>query len=88
MQRLTKSAPRKSSMAPPSCFCDRPSKLMTAWRDANPGRSKIRTGACVFWRWFDPPICPRSRQIIPGLLRRIKELKDQLRGLKLQDQGM
>ncbi|GMN42778.1 hypothetical protein TIFTF001_011988 [Ficus carica] len=35
--RLMESAPRRSSMAPPSCFCDRPSKLMTAWIDANPG---------------------------------------------------
>ncbi|GMN46139.1 hypothetical protein TIFTF001_015337 [Ficus carica] len=36
--RLTESAPRRSSMAPPIYFSDRPSKLMTAWTDANPGR--------------------------------------------------
>ncbi|GMN57929.1 hypothetical protein TIFTF001_027029 [Ficus carica] len=27
-------------MAPSICLCDRPSKLMTAWIDANPGRSR------------------------------------------------
>ena len=30
---------------------------------------------CGFFRWHDPPICERSKQIIPGLLRRIQELQ-------------
>ena len=30
---------------------------------------------CRFFRWHDPPICVRSRQIILGLLRRIRELE-------------
>ena len=28
-----------------------------------------------FFRWHDPQICVRSKQIIPGLLRRIQELE-------------
>ncbi|GKF12846.1 hypothetical protein Tco_0050772, partial [Tanacetum coccineum] len=32
---------------------------------------------CVnFLRWFDPPMCQRSVQIIPGLLRPRNELKE------------
>ena len=42
---------------------------------------------CVFWRWFDPPICPRSRQIIPSLLRMINELEAQVSVLEQQDHG-
>ena len=41
----------------------------------------------MFWRWFDPPICPTTRQIIPGLLRRINELEAQVSILKQQDHG-
>ncbi|GER39313.1 gag-pol polyprotein [Striga asiatica] len=28
-------------------------------------------GGCQFFDWEDPPICRRSRAIIPGLLRRV-----------------
>ena len=40
----------------------------------------------MFWRWLDPPMCPRARQIIPSLLRRINELEAQVSVLE-QDRG-
>ena len=33
---------------------------------------------CSFFQWLDPEICPRSKQIIPGLLRRVNELEFEL----------
>ena len=30
---------------------------------------------CGFWKWYDPPICQRSKDVIPGLLRRIRHLE-------------
>ena len=33
---------------------------------------------CGFFNWYDPPICARSKKIIPGLLRRIRELETKM----------
>uniref|UniRef100_A0A803NTW9 Uncharacterized protein n=1 Tax=Cannabis sativa TaxID=3483 RepID=A0A803NTW9_CANSA len=35
-------------------------------------------GSCNFWRWLDPKMCDRSRQVIPGLLRKIKQLESEI----------
>ena len=33
---------------------------------------------CGFFCWYDPPICERSKKVIPGLLRRIRELESRV----------
>ena len=33
---------------------------------------------CGFFRWYDPPICARSKKVIPGLLRRIRDLESRV----------
>ena len=39
--------------------------------------------SCGFFTWHDPPMCTRSREIIPGLLRRINTAEAQVnRGKK------
>ena len=40
----------------------------------------------MFWRWLDPPMCLRARQIIPGLLQMINELEAQVSTIQ-QDRG-
>ncbi|KAK4851415.1 hypothetical protein QYF36_014941 [Acer negundo] len=55
----------------PNCLCGRRGMLCTSWTNANPGR---RFWGCSNFRWYDPPIGERSKQIIPELLRRIQEL--------------
>ncbi|KAK1588074.1 hypothetical protein Q3G72_019605 [Acer saccharum] len=30
---------------------------------------------CGFFKWYDPPMCARSKVIIPGLPRRIRDLE-------------
>ncbi|KAH7866229.1 hypothetical protein Vadar_017434 [Vaccinium darrowii] len=45
--------------------------LQTSWTNVNPGRRFVDcpNDSCKDFEWFDPPMCPRSVQIIPGLLR-------------------
>ena len=40
-------------------------------------------GKCRFFEWIDPPICPQARQVIPGLLRRVNILEEELNVQKL-----
>ena len=36
-------------------------------------------GGCKFFKWIDPEMCNRSKNIIPGLLRRIRELEHEVK---------
>ncbi|KAL6585802.1 hypothetical protein OROMI_002446 [Orobanche minor] len=36
-----------------------------------------------FFQWFDPPMCDRSLQIIPGLLRRLDEQSLKMKTLEI-----
>ncbi|GJW33188.1 zinc finger, GRF-type containing protein [Tanacetum coccineum] len=56
--------------------------IRTSWTSTNPGRrffgcSKRGTN-CGIIDWYDPPMCDRAVQIIPGLLRRINHLQQTL----------
>ncbi|XP_074374320.1 uncharacterized protein LOC141714718 [Apium graveolens] len=70
----------------PNCWCGRAAVLKTSWTDANLGRRfwgcfcfmEDRRNSCNFHFWFDPPMCQRSRMIIPGLLKKIDKLEDDL----------
>ncbi|XP_058194354.1 uncharacterized protein LOC131311052 [Rhododendron vialii] len=63
------------------CYCGKVGKTTTSWTDSNPGRRFIgcerygKDGACGFFVWVDPPMCARSRVVIPGLLRSIGRLE-------------
>ncbi|KAL8053324.1 hypothetical protein ABFX02_05G063400 [Erythranthe guttata] len=68
-----------------TCFCSRRPVMKTSWTDLNPGRrytncDKFRKpGGCNYFVWTDPPMCERSRQIIPGLLRRINKQEEEMK---------
>ncbi|GJW96301.1 hypothetical protein Tco_0178109 [Tanacetum coccineum] len=75
------------------CSCGRQAVIKTSWSDGHPGRrfyGCIKQGPCCRWiGWVDPPMCPRSIQIIPGLLRArnrheasIQELTNEVAKLK------
>ena len=34
--------------------------------------------SCGFWAWLDPEICERSKQVIPGLLKKIQQLESEI----------
>ncbi|GKA91934.1 hypothetical protein Tco_0813859 [Tanacetum coccineum] len=55
--------------------------IRTSWTNRNPGHRfygcPTLSPTCVnFLRWFDPPMCQKSIQIIPGLLKSRNELKE------------
>ncbi|GJX70345.1 zinc finger, GRF-type containing protein [Tanacetum coccineum] len=63
------------------CACGLEAVIKTSWTNRNPGRCfyscPTLSPTCVnFLRWFDPPMCQRSVQIIPGLLRSRNELEE------------
>ncbi|KAK2656204.1 hypothetical protein Ddye_009256 [Dipteronia dyeriana] len=68
----------------PRCFCGRRAKCYTYWTDSTQEdvseAAQIFQGdvRCRFFSWYDPPICARSKKMIPRLLRRIRELEMRL----------
>ncbi|KAK6148932.1 hypothetical protein DH2020_016457 [Rehmannia glutinosa] len=63
------------------CFCGRRAVIRTSWTKQNPGRRfqsclNYERGGCRYFDWEDPPMCPRSRIIIPGLLKKLNALDD------------
>ena len=39
---------------------------------------------CGFFEWLDPPMCSRSKQIIPGLLKKINRLENDTESLSIE----
>uniref|UniRef100_A0A5B7ACY3 GRF-type domain-containing protein n=1 Tax=Davidia involucrata TaxID=16924 RepID=A0A5B7ACY3_DAVIN len=72
------------------CHCGKRAIIRTSWTDLNPGRrfhgcekSGDHSG-CGFFNWYDPPICNRARQVIPGLLRSMTRLEIEVSRLQNQ----
>ncbi|KAM6599072.1 hypothetical protein CsatA_018681 [Cannabis sativa] len=70
---------------PQNCYCGIPWIVRTSWTEANPGRCfrKCRLAyedgrGCKFFEWVDVDSCMKCRELIPGLLRKISKLEDQL----------
>ncbi|PON81074.1 hypothetical protein TorRG33x02_231050 [Trema orientale] len=65
------------------CKCRPPYPVVVrmSWTNENPGRRfkscrKLRAyGGCGFFYSVDPEMCERSKRVIPGLLRRIRDLE-------------
>ncbi|GKC84430.1 zinc finger, GRF-type containing protein [Tanacetum coccineum] len=63
------------------CACGLEAMIRTSWTNRKPGRRfygcPTLSSTCVnFLKWYDPPMCQRSVQIIPGLLRSRNELEE------------
>ncbi|GKD00576.1 zinc finger, GRF-type containing protein [Tanacetum coccineum] len=63
------------------CACGLEAVIRTSWTNRNPCRRfydcPTLSPTCVnFLRWYDPSMCQRSVQIIPGLLRSRNELEE------------
>ncbi|GKD65698.1 hypothetical protein Tco_1307806 [Tanacetum coccineum] len=53
--------------------------VRTSWTKRNQGKRFYACPTfCPFLGWVDPPMCPRSMDIIPGLLRSRNQMKDLL----------
>nr|XP_027093790.1 uncharacterized protein LOC113714196 [Coffea arabica] len=66
------------------CNCGLRTKMSTCWCGENPGRRFL---GCSLWprperysyfEWVDEPICPRGRVLIPGLLKKINKMEEQV----------
>ncbi|KAL3638213.1 hypothetical protein CASFOL_017584 [Castilleja foliolosa] len=63
------------------CHCGIQLELITSWTDDNPGRrfqacpNYKMSSCCGFFRWFDEEMCSRSKEVIPGLLRKTNKLE-------------
>ncbi|KAH7865850.1 hypothetical protein Vadar_012025 [Vaccinium darrowii] len=55
----------------PCAVCGNQRDLHTSWTLVNLGRRFVAcpNDKCKDFAWFDPPMCEKSVQIIPGLLR-------------------
>ncbi|KAM6557692.1 hypothetical protein CsatB_004711 [Cannabis sativa] len=77
------------STGPHLCRCDPPrvAEMKTSWTNKNPGRRFVRCPfhqqeqGCNFWMWYDPPMCERALVVIPGLLRKIRNLEMEVSNL-------
>ncbi|KAH7859807.1 hypothetical protein Vadar_005727 [Vaccinium darrowii] len=70
------------------CYCNHLGVLRTSWTDSNPGRRFIgchkwqEAHGCGFFVWFDPPMCERSKMVIPRLLRTLRRVEDEAKRAK------
>ncbi|CAN1784687.1 hypothetical protein LINPERHAP1_LOCUS16646 [Linum perenne] len=55
--------------------CGESVALLTSRTEENPGRRFYRCRRCNFFRWFDPSVQPRAKEVINGLLKRVKEIE-------------
>ncbi|KAL8234097.1 hypothetical protein R6Q59_020197 [Mikania micrantha] len=60
------------------CACGKQAIVRTSWTSKNPG----------FIRWFDPPMCDRSVDIIPGLLKYKNGLQMQLKASVVESKSL
>ncbi|KAL8224172.1 hypothetical protein R6Q57_019647 [Mikania cordata] len=62
------------------CSCGSSTSCTTSWTRRNPGRRfyccKKKGRGCGFVAWADPPMCPRSMEVIPELLSRCNKYEE------------
>ncbi|KAK4415907.1 hypothetical protein Salat_2698100 [Sesamum alatum] len=77
------------------CKCGQDLVVRTSWTNSNHGcRSEVVRGMwyvvvenyCGVFEWIDPPMCRRSKDVIPGLLKRLNNQEKQVKeyGQKLR----
>ena len=89
IKSITTIARERKLQKMPICACgNRDLAIVTSWSDRNPRRrfwSCIRNERMCDWiGWFDEPMCPRSVEVIPGLIRSMNKLQESLQRATLQ----
>ncbi|BBN68304.1 hypothetical protein Prudu_369S000200 [Prunus dulcis] len=86
---MSQTSSMESNQSPKSvkyCHCGSLIKLRTSWTDMNLERrfeacdnnQKNRVGEHYF-RWLDKETCTRGKNVVPGLLRRIRMMETEMR---------
>ncbi|KAL8468202.1 hypothetical protein ACS0TY_031437 [Phlomoides rotata] len=66
------------------CYCSIEAAIVTSWKEANVGRrfrgcaKYPNDGYCRFFQCVDTPMCDRSKEIIPSLLKKINDQRIQI----------
>ncbi|KAI3723371.1 hypothetical protein L2E82_34891 [Cichorium intybus] len=81
------SSSSRSNMDVVMCGCSLQASLQTSWVNEDSGRRfyrchNFKENGCGFFRWLDPPFCPRAREVIYGLKADFKNSKDEIHELK------
>ncbi|XP_034200683.1 uncharacterized protein LOC117615666 [Prunus dulcis] len=86
MSQISFSSTNPSLSARKLCRCGGYIKTWTPWTDLNPGRrfeacemSRRNRGNGHHWEWLDAPTCARGKELIPGLLRRMRAMEEDLK---------
>ncbi|XP_019195432.1 PREDICTED: uncharacterized protein LOC109189132 [Ipomoea nil] len=71
------------------CKCENQLKVITSWTNENPGQRfwvcrDNGNARCRFIQWFGPPMCKRSKKIIPGLFKRLNKEDEELKSLQMR----
>ncbi|GER30712.1 GRF zinc finger containing protein [Striga asiatica] len=75
------------------CYCGRRAVIRTSWTTENPGLrfqaclKNEEGGGCVFFDWYDPPMCRRAKALIPGLLKKMNANEEDILKLKKETLG-
>ncbi|GER39187.1 GRF zinc finger family protein [Striga asiatica] len=76
------------------CPCGYRVVSQTSWKYPNCGRrffscSNWNIGkGCNYFDWAEPPMCHRSQQIIPGLLNRVNEKRNEIKMMQAEIEKM
>ena len=66
------------------CHCGLPTAMKTSWTTHNPSRRFLgcqlygnseNRRPCRYFEWVDPPMTPRDKAVVLGLLKKIKEME-------------
>ncbi|ONI08697.1 hypothetical protein PRUPE_5G194900 [Prunus persica] len=70
-------------------------KRWTSWTDSNHGRrfevcenNRKNRGKGHYWEWVDEEICPRGKEVLPGLLRRMRAMELELNQIEEDNEGL
>ncbi|KAL0427178.1 UNVERIFIED_CONTAM: hypothetical protein Slati_2892600 [Sesamum latifolium] len=69
------------------CTCGREEAVRTSWMSTNPSRrfrgcSDDEGKYCGTFQWVDPPMCNRSKDVIPRLLNRLNQYESAMKRAK------
>ncbi|CAL8992674.1 unnamed protein product, partial [Prunus brigantina] len=75
------------------CNCEGAIKRWTSWTDLNPW---IKFEACEnnrvskvhYWEWVDKEICPRGKEVLLELLRRMRGMEQELNQIEEDNEGL
>ncbi|BFG29157.1 hypothetical protein CerSpe_154310 [Prunus speciosa] len=91
MSQISSSSTSQSPSARKLCRCGGYIKTWTSWTDLNPGRrfeacemSRRSRGNGHHWEWLDATTCARGKELIPGLLRRMRAMEEELKLIEEQ----